>query len=759
LRRLAALLLAGAAALAAPPAPIPPHEYVQAVEFPYYSYPRALWERELVWLKNIGVHTVEFSIPWNWHQIQPGDFDFTGRTSPRRDLVGLIHILRRLDLQAWVNPLPLDGWPANNPLRVEGRAEQAWLHALDSLLASQTVSHGGPILLVDGRALSIDAAHPPVPVTVVSTSDPEALAISRRAFATGLPGALLWKDVEDTLPPAGWSTNLADVLHKGAVGLSGDERPAAVALRRHAALLRNWAAMREALHRVALPKPPEGKLPEGVSMAELVSPAASAVSISNRGQQPFHDGVHVFEPESKRTLVIPGVTVLAGDSLWLPLDVSVGPNGLCHECSNFSGAEHIVYATAELLSVEFENGILAMEFAAPEAAEVVMQLARKPVGPYLAAGRPMEFEWDDKALRARLPIPANPAAGNRVRIGIGIEEPETSAFFNDARRLIIGQKNVVSTSYSSAELAVRSRLRLPEGYTAAPTVKSPDDIDYEVSVPSNALHGDYAALALEADGMPLGRARLQLFRPVSLRLMEAMQIHWGSETELTPDPPTATIEPKAGTDLELSVRNNWPSIQSYVLQASGDGLEFFPPKTEVVVGAIEERRIPLRVFAKEGVAGLRAWKLKVTGAATMDMPMRVVLIPRGQTVAWSADLDGDGSPEWVLETQKVRAVFSAQDGGRWMEFNWKDTNLNYLPEQGAFAARGPVQVHAAGDALEFSGPGWKRTVRLSGTTLTFEQTTPLPSDGLTQDRRGNIDFKIVHPAPERAVYSLENRQN
>ncbi len=528
MRRLAALLLAGAAALASPP-PTPPHEYLQAVEFPYYSYPRALWERELVWLKNIGVRTVEFSIPWNWHQLQPGDFDFTGRTSPRRDLVGLIRILRRLDLQAWVRPLPpIASWPSNGtPSGADARSQRAWLHELDLLLATQTARHGGPIAWVEGRALSIDAAAPPAPVTVVSALDPAALARSRQAFATGSPGALLWTDVEDTLPPAGWSTTFG-VLHKGAVGLSGDERPAAVALRRHTALLRNWAELHYALRPAALPKPPAGKLPEGVSMTELVSPAASAISISNRGKQPFHDEIHVFEPESKRTLVIPDVTVLAGESLWLPLDVSIGPSGLCHECSNFSGAEHIVYATAELLSVEFENGILAMEFAAPEAAEVVMQLARKPVGPYLAAGRLMEFEWDDKALRARLAIPANTAPGNRVRIGIGIEEPETSAFFNEARRLIVGQKNLVSTSYSSGEVAARSRLRLPEGYTAAPTVKSPDEIDYEVSVPADALHGDYAALALEADGMPLGRARLQLFRPVSIRLMEAMQIHWGS---------------------------------------------------------------------------------------------------------------------------------------------------------------------------------------------------------------------------------------
>ena len=60
------------------------------------------------------------------------------------------------------------------------------------------------------------------------------------------------------------------------------------------------------------------------------------------------------------------------------MSVSLGPDGLCRECTNFAPTEHIVYATAELLSIEFENGILAMEFAAPEAGEVILQLARRP---------------------------------------------------------------------------------------------------------------------------------------------------------------------------------------------------------------------------------------------------------------------------------------------------------------------------------------------------------------------------------------------
>ena len=54
-RRLALLFALASCLAAAPPGK---SEFVHAVEFPYYLYPRALWERELVWLKTVGVTTV-----------------------------------------------------------------------------------------------------------------------------------------------------------------------------------------------------------------------------------------------------------------------------------------------------------------------------------------------------------------------------------------------------------------------------------------------------------------------------------------------------------------------------------------------------------------------------------------------------------------------------------------------------------------------------------------------------------------------------
>ena len=752
MRRAALLLLFAAAAPLLEPAE-PPAESVLAVEFPYYLYPRAQWERELVWLKTIGVRTVEFSIPWNWHQLEPGEFDLTGRTSPRRDLAGFVKILRRLELRGWVRPLPPvtgwvnDGWPDGE---TDGSARRAWLQELETLLAPQTAKHGGPIAFAEG--LMIDAPPAPQPVTIISTTDPAARARSRNSLATS-HGSLLWTDVEDFLYPTGWKAGPPSLLRKGAVGLNGEERPAAAALRREAALLRNWSSLAGTLRPVAMPKPEEGKLPRGVTATELVSRPASAVSLVNRSSQAFRTDLRVLDPASRRGLIIPSVSVPAGESLWLPLHVSLGGGGLCRDCSSFANSEHIVYATAELQTIEFENGILAMEFAAPEPAEVILQLAREPVGPYLAAGKPTKFDWDEKTLRARLPIPAGREPGNRVRVGLAIEAPETSAFFSDTRRLILGQKNLVSTVYSSPAVASRSRLRAPEGFTFAAATKSPNEIDYTIDVPADALHGDFVSLALEADGVPLGRARVQLFRPVSIRIMQALGLHFG-QTRLAVEPPSAPVETRAGSAVEVLLRNNTQQIQNYHLEAAGDGLEFLPARTDISVGAVDERPVSFRVFGKEGATGLREWRLHVSGGAEADLPMRIVLLPRTGTVAWSADLDGDGAPEWVLESQKVRVVFSTREGGRWLDFTWKDTDTNFVPEEGAFIQSGAVAVRPVADGLEFSGDGWTRTVKLSGTVLTVEQSPALPRDDLTPRNMSNVTLSIERE-PSRTVYTLQ----
>jgi len=146
--------------------------------------------------------------------------------------------------------------------------------------------------------------------------------------------------------------------------------------------------------------------------------------------------------------------------------------------------------------------------------------------------------------------------------------------------------------------------------------------------------------------------------------------------------------------------------------------------------------------------------LHVSGSTTADPPFRAIVLPRDGAAVWTADLDGDGSPEWVIESQKVRAVFSAKDGGRWMEFVWKDTNTNFLPPEGAFASPGPVQVQADGGVLSFAGNGWSRAVSLTLDSLTVEQTPALPADSVLAQTNGNLTFSIERQSPSRAVYRV-----
>ena len=750
------LLLAGVA-----PAPEFRPEFVQAVEFPYYAYPPQFWERELVWLKNLGIDTVAFPIPWNWHQADPDTLDLTGRTSPRRDLLGFVRLLKRAGLRAWIRPAPPvknwrnAGYPAG--LETDARALRKWLWDLESALDPFLVEHGGPIAFVEGSGGVFNSPQPPSPIVSVSAKDPGALAESRAAFAPG-HGSLLWTDVEDQLPPVGWEAAGGAIFRAGAVSLAGDERASTGPLRRDALVWRYWTPMLPAMK----PAPPvrtvTGRLPVGVAAHQLMSNrGASAVNVINRSKTEFSGQLRVLSPLSAHRLVLPTIRLAPGEALLLPVYIPLASE-FCRDCSGFSNRDHIIYATAELNTVEFENGILAMEFSAPQPGEVVLQLSQEPSGPLLAAGRPVSFDWDDKANRARLPIPAGKGPANRVRIGLAVQPPDTSAFFVDAKRLIIGQKNHLSTSYSSQGIAGRSRLRTPPNFHLASTVKSPMEIDYEIEVPPDALHGEWAPLSLEADGVLMSRARLQLLRPASVRLREAIGRQYGTTEELLATPALIPVDAHSGREVSVVIHNNSPEIRNFVVEAKGEGLEFSPPRSEISIAGGMERDAVIRVFPIPESHGILPWRLHISGAADVDLPVRFAGISRGETLEYSTDLDGDGQPEWVLENQKARAVFSAQDGGRWLEFVWKDSGLNVLPENGALAGTGLTEVRAGQDgSLEFRGAGWRRTARLAagGATLTLDQTTPLPAEALRTEKKNEVIFRVARESAERAVYSLE----
>jgi hypothetical protein len=664
--------------------------FVQAVEFPYRTFPPQLQERELVWLKNIGIENITAPVARGWTEAE---------TAP------VIKILRRLGMKIYLRPQMGGPTPAD-------------LHAT---LATQLVEHGGPVVIGI-----------PQPAARISLKSPTALQISRASMVAR--GSLTWIDVEDTRDRSGF--------HRGAVSFNGDEQPVTSVLRRDALLLQYWASILPLMRMQKMTFNPGTKRFYPLSVTELTAPnGVGALSLVNDSASDWTGDVGAYFSPAKQHLAIPNVTVKKGDALFLPVNIPLSDTAFCHNCQALSRNDRIIYATAELTTVEYENGILAMEFNAPTGGEVILQLTSEPSGPYLAGGKPVKFDWDTSSMRARLTIPTGQGATSRTRIGLALQPPDSSAFFTESQPLVIGQANKVATLYSSSEIAQRSRLILPPNFKATKiepaTGDSPLGINYRVDVPADAVHGDHVQLALEADGIQMGHVRLQLLRPASLRIRQAVALHYGADRELLSDPPLIPVDKPAGRSIDLVIRNNSPEIRSFTLEASGDGLEFLPAKTEISIGGSMEREVALRVFTDQAAPGLHNCKFRLHGAAEVDTAAAVVVIPRDKTVAYSYDLDADGQPEYVLENQHLRAVFTRSDGGRWMEFVWKDSNRNVLPENGVEIGKATLELRAA--------------------ALSIERTSPI--EILQPGKFGEATLSIEHPNSTTTVFSLQNRDH
>jgi hypothetical protein len=564
-------------------------------------------------------------------------------------LADLIRLLRRLDMEA----------------DLEGPVPES--------LQTQTKAHGGP--LTD-----------PLPATAVRISalGPDALTRSRRLLASRVP-ALIWTDVEETLNASGH--------HAGVVNFAGDESPATVPLRRSAQLSGYWGETLASLTEVPVVQP----LP-GISIRQFVSPKGlSFVSILNTTTRPWTGDVKL------RRSTIPNVTVLARDSAWLPVNVPLTAGPLCKDCSAFATTNRLVYATAELTDMEYENGILAMEFSAPSKAEVVLQLSREPAGPLVAGGKPASIDWDDKTQQVHLPIPAGTAVGHHVRIGLAIEAPDATAFFHSARVLLIGETNHLTAEFSSEAIAQRSRLRTnPElAFTQDPT-KQPLEFVYNIKVPDTAVHGDHADLSIEADGARMSHARPQILRPVTLRFPDGIAVRLAPNSVLALSPAVVPVNQRTGRDFTVSIRNNAPEIRSYQLELKAVGLDFSPAKMDVTVGASATREVSFRVFPNGAAAGLHTGEARLSGAATITEPLRFVVIPQTGAIAYSADGFS------FVETTKTRASFIP---GHWLEFIAKDNGQSAIPPGGNVFTAGPIETR--GDALVIG----QKTLRLQDLEL------------------------------------------
>lgn len=128
--------------------------------FPF-RVPRAQWAERLLAVKGLGYNAIDVIVPWNFHELTPGEFSFQGE----RDIDHFLSLAVEADLLVMARPGPYicseydgGGLPAwlgtvdglrirqNEPLYL-ARVEE-WFDQILPILSARQVQHGGPVALV-----------------------------------------------------------------------------------------------------------------------------------------------------------------------------------------------------------------------------------------------------------------------------------------------------------------------------------------------------------------------------------------------------------------------------------------------------------------------------------------------------------------------------------------------------------------------------------------------------------------------------------
>ncbi len=80
--------------------------FVISGEIHYFRLDPILWEKHLRLLKQSGANTTSTYIPWDWHEYEENNFDFSGETHPARNLIKYIELCKKIGLDLIVKPGP-----------------------------------------------------------------------------------------------------------------------------------------------------------------------------------------------------------------------------------------------------------------------------------------------------------------------------------------------------------------------------------------------------------------------------------------------------------------------------------------------------------------------------------------------------------------------------------------------------------------------------------------------------------------------------
>ncbi|PTG88935.1 beta-galactosidase [Staphylococcus chromogenes] len=127
----------------------------------YFRMPKEDWAHSLYNLKALGFNTVETYVPWNFHEMIEGEYDFTGH----KDVGLFLKTAHDLGLYAIVRPSPficaewefggLPAWLLNDRnMRIRSRDPkflekvEKYFHELFKILTPLQIDNGGPIIMM-----------------------------------------------------------------------------------------------------------------------------------------------------------------------------------------------------------------------------------------------------------------------------------------------------------------------------------------------------------------------------------------------------------------------------------------------------------------------------------------------------------------------------------------------------------------------------------------------------------------------------------